>query len=82
MGHDIFLSHSSKDKTIADAACAVLEQRGLRCWIAPRDIRPSDDWGALAYLRHPRTVRLGIATVTPAAYAFRQVNLTYSIGRG
>ena len=38
MPHDIFISHSSKDKTIADAACACLEARGLRCWIAPRDI--------------------------------------------
>src|SRR6185437_11839224 len=44
MAHDIFISYSSKDKTAADAACAVLESRGLRCWIAPRDITPSADW--------------------------------------
>lgn len=46
MSHDIFISHSSKDKTIADAACACLESRGLRCWIAPRDIVAGADWGA------------------------------------
>lgn len=45
MGHDIFLSYSSRDKVVADMACAVLEQRGMRCWIAPRNIRPGDDWG-------------------------------------
>jgi hypothetical protein len=45
MAHDVFISYSSKDKTVADATCATLEARGIRCWMAPRDIRPSDDWG-------------------------------------
>jgi hypothetical protein len=27
MTHDVFICHSSKDKMVADAACAVLEQR-------------------------------------------------------
>lgn len=44
MAHDVFICHSSKDKTTADAMCAVLEARGLRCWIAPRDIRAGADW--------------------------------------
>src|ERR1700722_1704612 len=44
MAHDVFICHSSKDKTVADAACAVLEQRGIRCWIAPRDILPGESW--------------------------------------
>ena len=44
--HDVFLSYSSKDKTWADAACAVLERHRIRCWIAPRDITPGDEWGA------------------------------------
>jgi Tfp pilus assembly protein PilF len=46
MAHDVFISHSSKDKLAADAACAVLEGEGLRCWIAPRDIVPGAEWGA------------------------------------
>jgi TIR domain len=45
MSHDVFISHSSSDKRAADAACAVLEARGIKCWIAPRDIRPGSDWG-------------------------------------
>jgi endo-1,4-beta-xylanase len=43
---DAFISYSSKDKTTADAACAVLEGAGIRCWIAPRDIRPGLEYGA------------------------------------
>ena len=43
---DAFISHSSHDKAIADAACAQLEAAGIRCWIAPRDIVPGSDWGA------------------------------------
>jgi TIR domain len=44
MRHDVFISHSSKDKQIADAVCHHLEQNGIRCWIAPRDILPGGDW--------------------------------------
>jgi hypothetical protein len=46
MPYDAFLSYSSQDKTIADAMCHYLEQRGLRCWIAPRDVRPGEDYAA------------------------------------
>ena len=45
MAHDVFISYSTKDKPIADAVCATLERRGIRCWIAPRDILPGMDWG-------------------------------------
>ena len=44
MAHDVFISYSSKDKPIADGVCANLEAAGIRCWIAPRDIRPGEDW--------------------------------------
>ena len=46
MTFDAFISYSSKDKTAANAACAVLEGAGVRCWIAPRDIRPGVEYGA------------------------------------
>ena len=39
MQHEVFISHSSTDKTIADAICHTLEQHGITCWIAPRDVR-------------------------------------------
>jgi len=37
MAHDVFISYSMKDKAVADAVCALLESRKIRCWIAPRD---------------------------------------------
>ena len=41
---DVFISHSSIDKEIADKVCETLEARGLKCWIAPRDIMPGSEW--------------------------------------
>lgn len=41
----VFISYSSKDKAVGDAACARLEARGYGCWIAPRDIAPGREWG-------------------------------------
>lgn len=40
MDSDVFISYSSKDKNAADAVCSIMEQNGIRCWIAPRDITP------------------------------------------
>lgn len=45
MAHDVFVSHSSTDKSIADAVVAGLEQKGIRCWVAPRDLTPGISWG-------------------------------------
>lgn len=45
MAHEVFISFSTKDKPTADAVCAVLEARGIRCWMAPRDVLPGVDWG-------------------------------------
>lgn len=45
MAHDVFISHSAKNKTTADAVCAMLESVGIRCWIAPRDVLPGMEWG-------------------------------------
>ncbi len=40
----VFISHSTIDKWIADAICAALENSGVSCWIAPRDITPGVAW--------------------------------------
>jgi tetratricopeptide (TPR) repeat protein len=44
VAHDVFISYSPQDKLTADAACAVLEAAGIRCWIAPRDVTPGSEW--------------------------------------
>lgn len=40
----IFLSHSSKDSAIAKKMCEYLEERGEKCFIAPRDIRYGNEY--------------------------------------
>jgi hypothetical protein len=45
MAHDVFVSHSVKDKTVAEAIVARLEADSVTCWIAPRDVIPGADWG-------------------------------------
>jgi hypothetical protein len=45
MAHDVFVSHSVKDKAVADAIVARLEADSVTCWIAPRDVIPGADWG-------------------------------------
>jgi uncharacterized RDD family membrane protein YckC len=42
--HDVIISYATIDKPIADAVCARLEERGIRCWIAPRDILAGMDY--------------------------------------
>jgi len=40
MAYDVFISHSTRDKPVSDAVCAALENAGIRCWVAPRDVQP------------------------------------------
>ena len=47
MDHDVFISYSSKEKSVAYGVCHYLEEHGIKCWIAPRDIPPSSDYGDL-----------------------------------
>ena len=38
MNHDVFISYSHKNITAAQAICHELEDKGIKCWMAPRDI--------------------------------------------
>lgn len=40
----IFISYSSKNTEIAEKARDYLEENGLNCWMAPRDIKTSDNY--------------------------------------
>lgn len=44
--YQVFISHSSKDFSQAQAIVRYLEDRGIRCWIAPRDIQPGSSFGS------------------------------------
>lgn len=36
----LFVSHVSEDRPAALEIVGELEKRGIRCWIAPRNVRP------------------------------------------
>ena len=42
-GH-VFVSHSSDNRDLANELAVFLEARGIRVWIAPRDVRPGMDY--------------------------------------
>jgi len=41
---DVFISHSSVDSKLAYAMCDYLEEKGIRCWIAPRDVQGGTEY--------------------------------------
>lgn len=45
MDHQVFLSYSTKDTKITEKMCNYLEQNGIHCWMAPRDILPGSEYG-------------------------------------
>lgn len=42
----MFVCHASVDAEVAQLFVAQAESKGIRCWIAPRDVPPSTDYGA------------------------------------
>ena len=44
MTYDVFVSYSTQDKLFVDALVNRLENDGIRCWYAPRDIPPGMTW--------------------------------------
>jgi hypothetical protein len=83
MAHDVFISHSTKDKAIADAVCATLEGSAIRCWIAPRDILPSDEWDT-AITRGVRSSKVMVLVFSSdsndSIHVHREVRLAFSKG--
>jgi TolB-like protein/Flp pilus assembly protein TadD len=40
VGRDVFVSYASQDAAVADSIVESLEAHGLKCWMAPRDVKP------------------------------------------
>ena len=43
---DVFVSHASKDRDVAEEMVEHLENKGIKCWVAPRDVTPGLNYGA------------------------------------
>ena len=56
MQYDIFISYSSIDKKITERVCSYLEQHGIRCFVAYRDIPRGVVWASaiVEALEHSR----------------------------
>lgn len=72
MAHEVFISYSHTDKTIADAVCHGLERAGVRCWIAPRDIVPGQTW-AETIVTAIHASRILVIVVSTGSMLSRQV---------
>jgi len=44
MKFDIFISHSSNDKKVADKILTELKKNNISCWISSENILPGKDW--------------------------------------
>ena len=44
MAHDVFISYSTKNTEYAEAVCEKLEDNGIECWIAPRNIKTGTNY--------------------------------------
>ena len=40
LGSDVFVSYASQDVAVANSIVESIEAQGLKCWIAPRDVKP------------------------------------------
>lgn len=45
MNKAVFISHSSKDRALAEQICDAIEQAGIGVWMAPRDVTPGQNYG-------------------------------------
>jgi hypothetical protein len=44
--NDVFISYSHADRKVADLICANLESKRIKCWVAPRDVPPGENYQA------------------------------------
>jgi hypothetical protein len=47
----VFISHATEDQATAAEVCALLEARGVACWIAPNDVATHARWDAPSSMR-------------------------------
>lgn len=76
-----FISHAKEDQKAAHAIAAALEARGLKCWIAPRDVRPGRTYGdeIIKGIEHSRCFVLVLSkTSNDSAFVAREVERAIS----
>jgi Tol biopolymer transport system component len=81
MTRDVFISHAGDDASVAIEVCALLEKRGLKCWMAPRDVAAGSEWDE-AILDAIETSRVFLLILSRSAndsqYVKNEVNRAFS----
>jgi hypothetical protein len=82
--HDVFISHASQDKNIADAIINILETRRIKCWIAYRDAVAGDDYaGSIvrAIKNSKACVLIFSSESNQSKHVFNEVNSCVNYGK-
>ncbi len=84
MSCQVYISYTIDDKATADAVCNLVERRKIRCWIAPRDILPGENWAEAI----PKAISACDALVVilsgeanKSSHVLREVELAVSAGK-
>src|SRR5688572_14914381 len=80
----IFISYASEDAAVADLVRNGLEQAGVACWIAPRDIKPGTSFPAAitAAIRGCRALMLLLtAQANTSRHVLSEVELAFNAGK-
>ena len=64
----VFLSYASQDAAVTNSIVENLEQRGHRCWLAPRDVKPGTQY-ADAIVRAINDAKAGVLVLSGSAMA-------------
>ncbi len=77
MKYCAFISYSSEDTAVADTVCERLEDNGIKCWIAPRNIIPGETYSQsiIKAIRHcPIMIFVFSATSNNSQYVMRELD--------
>ena len=84
LAHDVFISYSHYDVGYAEALCRGLERRGLKCWMAPRDI-PAGENFAESIIDGLTNARAFVLVLSPysnkSEHVAKEVNKATTLGR-
>ena len=80
-GYDVFISYATENTKITGALCHYLEEQKIRCWIAPRDILPGQDY-AEAIVQAIKRVKIFVLVCSSSSlqsqYVRKETNLAVS----
>jgi N-acetylneuraminic acid mutarotase len=84
VAHEVFLSYATEDADAASGVCAMLEADGVRCWLAPRDVKVGTDYAAsiMNAIRNSQLVVFVFSVHSNASpYALREIERAVAYGR-